>query len=169
MPAYIQHIINPIRTLALVLFICTPVLSASAIRSETAQVRIEGDNPSSQLTVHVENANLGDVLVQLAMKFDFEFKGIKKIEDEPHWSATLAASNLETLLNRLLRNRNHSITRSDEASGAISRVLLIETGTGSRLTPSLRRFRGNRSSTKEVKPGSKPGNAAYKTRKRKAP
>lgn len=169
MPEHIQHIISPIRILAFVLFICTPVLSASAIRSETVQVRIVGDSPSGRLMVYVENANLGDILTQLALKFNFEFKDTKKISSDPRWSTTLGAGNLETLLQRLLRNRNHSITRSDGASGAISRVLLIETHSGSKLTPSRGPLRGNRLNRKAVKPGSKPGNGLFKTRNRKTP
>ncbi len=103
MPAYMQHIPNLVRSLAFVLIVCMPVLSDSAIRSETAQVRIEDDSPSGRLTVHVENAKLEDVLAQLALKFGFEFEGVKKIRSEPHWSATLTVGNLETLGPNVLR------------------------------------------------------------------
>ncbi len=171
MPAYMQHIINPVRTLALVLLISTPVLSASSILSETAQVRIEGDSPTSRLTIHVENANLEDVLAQLALKFGFEFEVDNKINSEPHWSATLAASNLETLLHRLLRNRNHFIIRSDGASGPIRRILLIETRAGSNLAQSPVRTKANASTRrrKAVKNSARPKNKQIKTRNKKTP
>ena len=142
-----------------------------SLLSETVQVRIEGDSASERLTIHVENSNLEEVLAQLALKFGFEFNApnAKKKNSEPQWTATLAAGNLESLLQRLLRNHNHSIIRSDGAGGPIRKVLLLETRSGSKLMPAPNLHRDSRIKRRAAKRNKKPSTNLIKPETGKTP
>ncbi|MGI9381526.1 MAG: hypothetical protein ACR2PO_00100 [Methyloligellaceae bacterium] len=119
------------------------VLLSGHTASLAAGVSIKGDNASDQLTIRIENAKVEDVLGKLAQTFGFEFDRAAGSNSSASWSATLTGD-LESILDRLLRNRNHSIVRSPGAPGTIRRIVLIDAYTGSKPVASRPTYKGNR-------------------------
>ena len=108
-----------------------------------AGISIEGKRPSDRLTVRVENAKVEDVLGKLAETFGFEFVGAAGAASGAGWSATLTGD-LNAILDRLLRNRNHSIVRAPGAPGTIRRIVLIDGLAGSKPVASRPTYKDRR-------------------------
>lgn len=105
--------------------------------ASAASIRVEGDKSSQNLKVHLENASVERVLGILSKKFGFEYIGPSNGKSSANVSMTLSGT-LDTILGRLLRNRNHSIVRAASSPSRIRRVVLIDTRLGSKLTPGER-------------------------------
>ena len=100
------------------------VLLLGVATSMAAEVWIEGDQPSERLTIQIKDASVDDVLVELATKFGFEVVNGEQSASESTWSTTMTGD-LETIIARLLRNRNHSIVRAPGTSGRIRRIIFL--------------------------------------------
>lgn len=99
--------------------------------SLAGEVRIEGDSPYEELTIRIEDAGVNDVLTQMAKKFGFELVGVNRSASDITWSTTLKGD-LEMILARLLRNRNHSIVRAPGTHGKIRRIIFSDPKAGAR-------------------------------------
>ena len=85
-------------------------------------VSISGEAQGDRLQIKVENASTADVLQRLGERFGFKVQGLRKAKSGGEFSATFTGT-LRTILERLLRNRNHKIEQSFENDSAISGVV----------------------------------------------
>jgi len=120
-----QHRIRASLTLtAMLIGLSTSMVSA-------ASIRVEGERPNQVLRIHLENASVERALGILSKKFGFEYIGPTSGKSSSNVSMTMSGT-LDTILGRLLRNRNHSIVRAASSPSRIRRVVLIDTRLGSK-------------------------------------
>ena len=93
-------------------------------------VSIIGEAQGDRLEIKVENASTADVLQRLGERFGFKVQGLRKAKSGGKFSVTLTGT-LKTILERLLRNRNHMIEQSFENDSAILRVVILDSNPGS--------------------------------------
>ncbi len=110
--------------------LCVFLLPASPLLA--AGLTIVGDGPRDNITLTVEDMAVGAILQNLGAKYGFGIGGADKVgEGDDMLSATLSG-NLYSVIERLLRNRNHVIIRSADTVSGIERVILIEAAYGAR-------------------------------------
>ncbi len=113
------------------LILATMLIGISTSMVTAASIRVEGDRPNQDLRIHLENASVERALGILSKKFGFEYIGPANGKSSSNVSMTLSGT-LDTILGRLLRNRNHSIVRAASSPGQIRRVVLIDSRLGSK-------------------------------------
>lgn len=111
------------RTIALVALLWQTPLQASTIT-------ISGDNQSQDIVVTIGNATVDAVLMELRTKYGFEIDGLQNANKGDPISATMNG-NLRSILERLLRNWNYMIVRSETAEDRVEKVLIIDSAYGS--------------------------------------
>ena len=124
--------------------------TAISTSSFAAGVSIERSNSSEALTVRIENAKVEEALGKLAEVFEFEFVGATADAPSARGSAILSGT-LNSILDRLLRNRNHMIVRAPGAPSKIRRVILIDALVGSKPVRSRPPYRDKRMIAKGAK------------------
>jgi hypothetical protein len=120
-------------TLALLLF----TLSFCAAKpSPASPATIEGAEPRKEITIHTDNTSIGDVIDALRKQYDFEVKGLEHLNKTQSTSQTYVGD-IETVLRRLLRNRNYVIVRSADNKSGIDELVILDSsfGTSSRPSP----------------------------------
>lgn len=113
------------------LILAAMLIGISTSMVTAASIRVEGDQPNQDLRVHLQNASVERALGILSKKFGFEYVGPANGKSSSNVSMTLSGT-LDTILGRLLRNRNHSIVRAASSPSRIRRVVLIDTRLGSK-------------------------------------
>jgi hypothetical protein len=94
-----------------------------------ATVTVTGDNPRNSVTVTMESATLDLVLEDLRKKYGFEVGGLQNVDKGDRLSATMTGS-LQSILGRLLRNRNHIIVGSSDNDSGIVKVMILDSAYG---------------------------------------
>ncbi len=96
-----------------------------SVNASAQNIRIEGTNPSDNLVVNVDEARLGDVLLELAKTFKFNIEGLEESTPGAEFSAQFTG-NLEKILLHLLKNTNHLIVRMPNNAAGIAKIVIIE-------------------------------------------
>lgn len=86
-------------------------------------VNIAGDNPAQSINITVDKASIGAVLQALHDKYGIEVSGINDDISKDPVSVTLSGS-LPTILERLLRNQNYLIVRSQKNITGVAKILI---------------------------------------------
>lgn len=97
--------------------------------AHAADVKISGEHPLERITVKVEEAKADRVLDALRQRYDFELVGLANAGKGDALTVTLSGS-LRTVLERLLRNRNHLIVQSRDRAGGIEKVVVLDAAYG---------------------------------------
>jgi hypothetical protein len=108
--------------IAVCLALRTPALAAS--------VTVSGESPGGAITLTIEDATVDLVLEDLRKKYGFEVGGLEHARSGDAVSATMSGS-LRSILERLLRNRNHLIVRSPDNESGIAKVVILDSAYGS--------------------------------------
>lgn len=96
-----------------------------------ADVTIDGESPRQSIMLVVEDAPVETILENLREKYGFEIGGIERaIQRSDPLSLKLSGS-LYSILERLLRNRNHVIVRSPDNLSGIEKVMILDADYGS--------------------------------------
>jgi hypothetical protein len=90
-----------------------------------ANIVVEGKDPKSQVTLNIQDANLGQVLEHLSTTYDFQLSGPEVLAGQPAMSTVLSGS-LHAILRRLLRDRDHLIVHSADRPGGIAAVSILK-------------------------------------------
>jgi hypothetical protein len=94
------------------------------------QARLVEEAGPERIVIETADASIDEVLAVLAAHFEFVVERSAQSSQAVRFSGRLQGS-LETLVERLLRHEGHLIVRSAEARGGISRVVLLDAGSGS--------------------------------------
>ncbi len=94
-----------------------------------ASITIDGDDPRRSITVAIENATVEAVLEDLRSKYGFEVGGLQNVDKSEPISATMSGD-LRSVLERLLRNWNYLIVRSQSDDAEIEKVVIINSSYG---------------------------------------
>lgn len=86
-------------------------------------VTIKSDDPAKSIEVSVDNATVRDVLAALRDKYGVELAGDGEAGASDPMTVTLQG-NLPTILERLLRNHNYMIVRSNKNVTGVEKVLI---------------------------------------------
>jgi hypothetical protein len=86
-------------------------------------VTIKSDDPAKNIEVNVDNATTRDVLVALRDKYGVELAGDGEAGGSDPITVTLQGS-LPAILERLLRNQNYMIVRSNKNVTGVEKVLI---------------------------------------------
>jgi hypothetical protein len=95
--------------------------------SPASPASIEGE--PGKITVRTDGTSIGDVIGALQKRYDFGVKGLEHINKDQATSQTYVGD-IETVLRRLLRNRNYVIVRSATNESGIDEVVIIDSAFG---------------------------------------
>jgi hypothetical protein len=87
-------------------------------------VTVEGDKPSENIALMVENQSIESVLTTLSERFGIKIYGLQKNETNEIISISLNGP-LPIIMQRLLRNRNYVIVRSQANIAGIEKIVLF--------------------------------------------
>ena len=91
---------------------------------QAATVKISGDAPRTSITVTIDDAKIDAVLKDLQARYGFEVSGLDNAARGEALSMTISGT-LQSVLERLLRNRNHMIVRSPDNASGIAKVMIL--------------------------------------------
>jgi hypothetical protein len=100
-------------------------------------ITISGENARNRITITVEDAKVDRVLDALRKRFGFDLAGLPNTGSGEALTFTFSGS-LHTILERLLRNRNHVIVRSADNASGISKVMILNPTYGAAQTTATR-------------------------------
>jgi hypothetical protein len=100
------------------------------------QARLVEEAVPERIVIETTDASIDEVLAVLAAHFEFVVERAAQSSQTVRFSGRLQGS-LETLVERLLRHEGHMIVRSAESRGGISRVVLLDAGSGPPTAPAV--------------------------------
>jgi hypothetical protein len=118
-----------LRILGTLVFGC--LVSQSAAHAATITITGECRN---RISVTIEKATVDLVLGDLREKYGFEVSGIENAQQSDTISETMSGS-VDRILQRLLRNWNYMIVRSDDSQCGIAKIMLLNSGYGTPTSP----------------------------------
>lgn len=95
-----------------------------------AGMTIEGDRPREGITLTVEDATVDMVIDSLRATYGFDVGGIENASQGGDTLSVTLQGSLYSILERLLRNRNHVIVRSADNASGIEKVLILDASYG---------------------------------------
>ncbi len=104
------------------------LLAPTALQAAT--ITVTGDTPRQSITVAIEDATVDAVLKDLHKRYGFEVSGLDNAASGGALSITMTG-NLQSVLERLLRNWNHMIVRSPDNASGIAKVMILNEKYGS--------------------------------------
>ncbi len=99
------------------------------INTSAQNISIDGTDPRKELTVNIDEARPGDVLMELAKTFKFNIEGLEESNLGSEFSAEFKG-NLEKILLHLLKNTNHLIVRMPNNTAGIAKIVIINNSQG---------------------------------------
>ncbi|SFV29571.1 hypothetical protein [Hyphomicrobium facile] len=114
------------------LLIVACVFLLRAQPSLAASLTVAGDSPRESVTLTIEDMAVGGILQNLSEKYGFEILGIEKVDEGGDTLSATLSGDLHSILERLLRNRNHVIVRSTDTVSGIEKVIVIDAVYGAR-------------------------------------
>jgi hypothetical protein len=100
------------------------------------QARLVEDAGPERVVIETTDASIDEVLAVLAERFAFVVERNAPSSETVRFSGRLQGS-LDKLVERLLRHEGHMIVRSAEVLGGISRVVLLDAGSGPPPAPAV--------------------------------
>lgn len=100
-------------------------------------IHIKHLSEHGKISIEIKNSSLYAAILRISEEFNFKIKGLANADRNKILSISLRGD-LETILRRLLRNRNYVLVRADEneqklnGKGPIEKVVLINANFGSR-------------------------------------
>lgn len=113
--------------LAWIAFLTVCVLPQASLHA--ASIKVTGANPRESITVTTEDARVDVILRHLRRNYGFNVAGLQKAGKGDPLTVTMSGS-LHSILERLLRNRNHMIIRSRENKCGIAKVMILNSDYG---------------------------------------
>ncbi|WP_045836341.1 hypothetical protein [Hyphomicrobium sp. 99] len=110
--------------------LCVVLLPAQPLLA--ASVTVAGESPRENITLTIEDVAVNDVLQNLGEKYGFEVGGVEKVDEGGDTLSATLSGDLYSILERLLRNRNHVIVRSANTVSGIEKVMIIDAAYGTR-------------------------------------
>jgi hypothetical protein len=110
--------------------LCVVLLHAQPLLA--ASVTVAGDSPRENITLTIEGMAVDVVLQNLRAKYGFEIGGMEKVDQGGDTLSVTLSGSLYSILERLLRNRNHVIVRSADTVSGIEKVMIIDAAYGAR-------------------------------------
>jgi hypothetical protein len=101
--------------------------------ARAASVEISSEQARDQINVTATNAKADRILDALHKQYGFEIVGLANAAQGEALTVEFSGD-LGTVLQRLLRNRNHMIIRSAEKPGGIAKVTILNATYGARTT-----------------------------------
>ncbi|MBY0562359.1 hypothetical protein [Hyphomicrobium sp.] len=99
---------------------------------QAAGLTVAGDSPRDNVTLTIEDMAMGAILQNLGAKYGFKILGVEKVDEGGDTLSATLSGNLNSILERLLRNRNHVIVRSADTVSGIEKVIVIDAVYGAR-------------------------------------
>lgn len=109
--------------------LCAVLLCAQPLLA--ASLTVAG-NPQDNVTLTIEDMAMGAILQDLGAKYGFEILGSEKADEGSDTLSVTLSGNLYSILERLLRNRNHVIVHSADTVSGIKKVIVIDAVYGAR-------------------------------------
>lgn len=110
--------------------LCAVLLCAQPLLA--ASLSVAGDSPQDNVTLTIEDMAMGAILQDLGAKYGFEILGSEKVDEGSDTLSVTLSGNLYSILERLLRNRNHVIVHSADTVSGIKKVIVIDAVYGAR-------------------------------------
>ncbi len=130
----------------MILCYCSAFLISQNIYAN--QVTIAESKTKQSITIEIKDATLSDVLAEIGKNFNFHIKGLEKNIVSDRFSATYQGT-LQTILDRLLRNRNYMIVHREDKKQKIDKLVILDTKVGSQ--PSNQVIRNIREKSRKVR------------------
>jgi hypothetical protein len=113
--------------LAIVVFLAGCLAASHDLAAAT--IDVSGNAPRTSISVSIKDAKIVAVLRELQSRFGFEIVGLENAAEGDALSMTVSGS-LSSVLERLLRNRNHMLVRSPDSPSGIAKVMILDTQYG---------------------------------------
>ena len=94
-----------------------------------AGVTVNADSSGTNISLVIDNATVELALENLSDKYGFRIIGLENTPNAAPFSATMTGS-LQSVLSRLLRNRNYLIVRSSDNANRIVEIKILDSAYG---------------------------------------